>query len=306
MFKSKKLLGLSLGFIATISWASFYVVSRFAFGGYEDRIDPVFFSFLRFLFAGVFFMFIILFTGQRKKLSVAVKKDWKLLSLLALTGIVGEGVLVFWSLKYTTAARSSLFANTSPIFTIIIAVFAANEILNKRKCLGMLIGFAGAAFAILGNGSSDSYMTDSSVVGDLLALGSGVCWAAYTVWGARAAMRYGSLISTGAAIILGTAMLFFIVIFTNRPMLWDFPLNLWLAIIYLGVFANGIAYICWYAALKYLSPGELGAFGYISAAATIILSCIFLNEKIGLVFILSLSAIFVGVYLMMNEEKKSE
>ena len=37
-----------------------------------------------------------------------LKKDLVIFLFLGLTGIVGEGTLVFYSLKYTTAARSYL------------------------------------------------------------------------------------------------------------------------------------------------------------------------------------------------------
>ena len=83
-------------------------------------------------------------------------------------------------------------------------------------------------------------------------------------------------------------------------------LNIWLAYIYLGVFANGIAYLLWYIALKYLNPGEIGAFGYISVILTVIFSCIFLKEQLGLFFVIALLCVMVGVYLMMDKKKPTD
>lgn len=301
MFSRNKLIGFSLAFIPTALWSSFFIVSRFAFGENENVIDPVFFSFLRYFMAGIFMFSLIMYQGKFNIMARAIKADLWMFIFLGLTGVVLEGILLFWSLKYTTAARSSLFANTSPIFTVIIAIFALNEKPDRRKIWGMLIGFAGIFIAIISKSKGDLYLTSSTVLGDFLALGAGVCWAAYTVWGTGVTNKYGGFVSSSIIIIFGTVMLFVIVILTGRPMIWDFSLKLWLATIYLGVFANGLAYLCWYAALKYLKAGELGAFGYICALLTVVMSFTMLNEKFTPWFFLALCGVIGGVYLMMEK-----
>jgi len=303
MFNTKKLPGFILAFSATALWASFYIVSRFVFGENAEDIDPIFFSFLRFLMASVFAIALTIHQKKTYQLFHAVKNDFRMFLFLGLIGIVGEGILVFWSLKYTTATRSSLFANTSPIFTVIIALFALKEKLNLRKLAGMLLGFGGVLIAISSKSKGDLFLSSTSVIGDLLALGSGICWAGYTVWGIKVSKKYGSILSTTVVILSGTIMLFFIVILAKCPVRWDLSLNLWLATIYMGVFVNGLAYICWYAALKYLNAGEVGAFGYISLILTVIMSSILLHEKFSFLFFIAIFGVLAGVYLMM--EKRS-
>jgi drug/metabolite transporter (DMT)-like permease len=300
VFQGKKMLGLVLAFIATAFWASFYIVSRYAFGENDKVIDPVFFTFLRFMFASLFFLMVLGWRGKLGDTTRVFKKNLWIFGFLAIAGIVGEGILVFWSMKYTTAARSSLFANASPIFTVLMAM-AVGERLNRRKSLGMVIGFAGAAIAIFSSGGGDMYFSATSILGDLLALGSGVCWAAYTVWGAGVSEKFGSLASTAISIILGTVIIFALVICCGSPMVWSFSWKLWLAIIYLGVCGNGISYLCWFAALKYLKAGEVGAFGYISAALTALLSFTLLGETFTVSFFLAMGGIIFGVYLMMEK-----
>jgi drug/metabolite transporter (DMT)-like permease len=302
MFKGKKLKGVLLGFAATVFWASFYTVGRCVFGENEDFIDPLFFTFLRFIPASVFFIAVMAWRGVLGSAAMALGKNLWIYFFLALTGIVGEGALVFWSLKYTTAARSSLFANMSPIFTVLLAIFALGEKCGPRKTLGVIIGFAGAAAAIFGRGQSDMYISAAGVFGDLLALASGVCWAAYTVWGTGVATRHGGLVSSGLTIIAGTVLLGVLVLVTGRPMVWVFSWKLWLAVIYLGVFGNAVAYLCWYAALKYLRAGELGAFGYVSAALSALLSFLFLKESFSVWFFIALGAVILGVYLIIESD----
>lgn len=306
MLSNKRFLGLVLAGVATLCWASFYIVSRFAFGESATAIDPVYFSFLRFVFASAFFLAVLAWQGKLSKAAEAFRLDWKLLSMLALTGIALQGILVFWALKYTTAARGSLFANAAPIFTALIAFFVLGERLGWKGFLGMGLGFAGAAVAIMRGGGGDAYaQSDGVIIGDLLALGSGVFWAIYTVWGAKATARHGSLVSTAIAILVGTAMLFALTLAFGCPLELDFGWKLWLATAYLGIFGCGLAFLCWYAALKYLKAGEVGAFGYMSAALAALMSFLFLRESFSIWFFLALAAIVAGVWLMMDGQAKS-
>jgi len=306
MFSKQKLFGMILAFIATASWASFYVVSRFVFGESEIEVDPIFATFLRLAMGAAFFVFLLLFTGKLKDAQKAFSKNTWIFLFLGLFGVAIESVLVFWSTKYTTAARSSLCANLSPVFTVLMAWMFMGEKMNRYKITGMLLGFGGITIAILGNGSQDIYADSTSIIGDMMAIGAGVCWAAYTVGGLGIVKRYGSAVSVALVFVVGTIMLFLIIILTGRPMQWEMPLKMWLAYVYLGVFANGIAYLFWYTALKYLKAGEVGAFGYISVMLTVVFSCIFLKEQIGLSFIIALVCVMGGVYLMMEKKKPTD
>jgi len=77
------------------------------------------------------------------------EKDWGLFLFLAAIGIVGEGVLVFVATKYTPSARASLMANLSPVFTVLLSLLFAKEMLTGRKVTGMMLGFIGITAAIL-------------------------------------------------------------------------------------------------------------------------------------------------------------
>ena len=304
MFSKQKLFGMILAFLATASWASSYVVSRFVFGESKIEVDPIFATFLRVAMGAVFFIFLLLFTNKLKDAQKAFSKNIWIFIFLGLFGVAMENVLVFWSTKYTTAARSSLCANLSPVFTVLMAWMFMGEKMNRYKIIGMLLGFSGITIAILGNGSQDIYTNSTSIIGDMMAIGAGICWAAYTAGGIGIVKRYGSAVSVTLIFVIGTIILFLIIIFTGRPMQWEMPLKMWFAYIYLGIFANGIAYLFWYTALKYLKAGEIGAFGYISVMLTVVFSCIFLKEQIGIPFIIALVCVMSGVYLMMEKKEK--
>lgn len=299
---SSKIKGLALGGLATFFWASFYVISRLTYGKSEVSIDPLFMSFIRFFCASIFFSIIILWRKEAKVAKIAITKDFKIFILLALAGIFLQGVLIFYSLKFTTAIRSSLCANTAPIFTVIIAYVFLKEPLSRYRFIGMLIGFAGLLITVLGNKGSDIFAEKANLFGDFIAVMCGICWAVYTVAGIKVSEKYGGLLSAAISIILGTLSIFTFIVISGREMTFNLPYKLWFAMIYLGVCGNGLAFVCWLAALKYLTPSELGSFGYLTPAITILLAMIFLDEKVNLVFWVGLALILIGTWMMTKRQ----
>ncbi|MDD3927449.1 MAG: DMT family transporter [bacterium] len=296
MIRNKTLYGLSCGIIATLMWSSFYVVGRFLFGSYS--IDPVLLTCLRFTSASVVILIFAWCRGELKDIGTALTADPIRFSLLSLIGIVGEGVLVIYSLKYTTAARSCLFANASPIFTAVFAYFSCRELLTGRQLGGMILGFAGMAMVAASQNKGDIFMQTSGHGGDILALASGICWALYTVLGRRSSIKYGGWISGSVSIIAGSVMLLVLLAIMRIPIALDCSLSFWLYLLYMGIFPTGVAYILWIMALEHVEAGSLGSLGYLSALLTMIFSGLLLKEKMDLISIIGAVLVFTGAYYM--------
>ena len=88
--------------------------------------------------------------------------------------------------------------------------------------------------------------------------------------------------------------------------LQKFEPQLWAGTVYTGIVTLALANACWYAALRYLKPGVLGAFGYLSAAITFTLASIVLKEKFSVLFILAIILILSGMSMMMSDPAKDE
>ena len=209
----RALLGWGCGLCATVIWGSFYPVSRLLFGASGESVEPMSYTWLRLVLACLFLSPLLVRREAREQALRMVRGDKGRLVGLSLLGIVGEGLLVFWSTKYTTGARSSLMANTSPITTMLLAWLAGRETLTGRKLVGLAMGFVGMALLFQGQGS-DRYaeLGASTLLGDAMAFGSGCCWAAFTVFGERFSREYGGPLSSlmmfgvSAALMLPVAL----------------------------------------------------------------------------------------------------
>ncbi len=298
-----KLKGILAALAATAIWGGSYTVSRFLFHGGDDGFDGFGASFLRFAISAL-----ALFPALFKRREWAtLRRDWRrdlpMLVFLALAGYVFEGTLVFFSTKFTTSARASLMANTTPIFTVLIAAWATRERLGAKKLGGTLLGAAGIALTFTSQGHDLFSGTGSDAIGALLAVSSGICWALYTVFGAGVVKKYDPWFVS--------ELLFIIATLAMPPVLWicggkitlALDWRTWLGILYWGVCVSAVACGLWYVALKHLSPGELGAFGYLTPVVSLVLAMICFAERPSWHFCMALALIVGGVTLMVSTPK---
>ena len=145
---SNRAKGLLLGLVSTIIWGCQYSVSRFLFGTVEGEADPLCLMTIRLFLGALALAPVLFFNSGWGKVRSAVRDDMRSLIVVAFVVCILEGVLAFASMKFTTAARSSLLCNASPIFTVIFAALAARKWPTWGKNLGMVWGFVGLVFAL--------------------------------------------------------------------------------------------------------------------------------------------------------------
>lgn len=247
------------GLIPTLIWGNYYALGRFFFGTTGESFHPIQILFLRMLCASLFLLLVMAAQGRLPELGRLLRRQWQLALLLGLTGVTLEPLLQFWSLKYTTAARGGLLANTSPIFTLILAVLLGQERLNRNKTIGLTLGGIGVFVAFQVN-SVDLYSgTLSMLPGDIMALLGAVCWALYTVGGSRLKHNGDGLTGSTAALLYGTLLLLPLYLcLPEAPPLRAFSGPVWGMILYSGIIATGLANCLWFAALDHLSPEPSG------------------------------------------------
>ncbi len=144
--------GWGLGLLATVFWASLYVVTRLLFRQFHGGSLTL--TFLRFLMANVFFVGLAAVMGRGEELFRAlVRHGWTAFAFLGLTGVFREGAAVFDPTSTRQRRAVVCFANASPILTALIAAmllknphYPAHGRRNGRQgLLAMILGMGGQA-----------------------------------------------------------------------------------------------------------------------------------------------------------------
>ena len=170
-------------------------------------------------------------------------------------GLVTALHFIFYiaSLSFTTIAHSLSLAYISPIWVTLFSVFVLREPLPLRKYVGVGIVVIGIAIMV---GFEPNYTTCSlsgtgrcMIVGDVMALLSGLCFAIYSIAGRgerdrHPLFRYTTNVYGLAALWLMPVALFFT--FQHA----SYPLTAIGAVVALGVFPLGLGHTLYNAAVR--------------------------------------------------------
>ena len=107
---------------------------------------------------------------------------------LGVYGLFGFHFLLFMALRYAPPVEANLVNYLWPLFMVVLAPLLLRGVqLRALHIAAALLGFAGAAVAILGARSSTGALAGGWYGGYALALASGLIWASYSLWTQRVA-----------------------------------------------------------------------------------------------------------------------
>lgn len=213
------------------------------------------------------------------------------------------------AIYFTAANNVSIIVSTCPMFTAIIAaIFLHEKTITKNFVLGFVIAMTGIVLVTL-NGSSEFSLSPK---GDLLALGSAICWGFYSLFVSKInSLGHGNFASTRRiffwALIFMIPLAVYGLVFggkstsinfcpaenTARWSDWKNILNL----VILGVFASSLAFVAWNKTCKALGTVKTTAAIYMVCVVTIIFSFIFLGEKISLAGLFGTFLTILGLFI---------
>ena len=272
-----------------VFWAGNFIVVKGAIG----VLPPVGFTFLRYLLASATLLALLRWrTGT-------IRLPHGDILAIGLLGIVGFGCYqILWpvALQSIPAGDSALLIATTPVITALLAAATRADQPNAAKLAGALISFAGVAMVIAAGQRLD---LGASLVGDGLTLVAAVCWALYTVFGARILRRHSPLVATTWAIVAGT--LFLAPVGIAQLVSSDIHgvgLPVVLAIAYSGTLAAGLANVVVFHGLKLLGPTRVTALQSLVPALAVVLAAVFLGESIRPAQVIGGIVILAGVALL--------
>lgn len=285
--EKRTLTGHLLAIFSILVWGTTFIVTKLLL----EHFSPAAILFYRFLIG--YLMLWILYPHRLKT------RDFKEEFMFFISG--ASGVTIYFlcenfALTYTYASNVSIIVATAPFLTGLFAHFISKEKMKKSFVVGFILAIAGIAI-ISFNGSLALHLNP---LGDILALGASVCWAAYslvTVYVSRP--EYSS--------IAVTRRIFFYGLVSMIPALWICDYNFdttyllrpdTLGMIgYLGIIASGLCYIAWNKAMTYLGAVKTSVYIYLIPVITMIFSFFILGEKMTLISVGGCILILAGLFL---------
>lgn len=280
-------LDLALMISVALMWASAFVAIRFA----VPETGPVWLAAFR---VGLGFLALAPYAIWRGMVWPHSGGQWLLICGMAILNMVVPFSLIAWAGKTLDAGVLSLLMGTGPFLALIGShLVTDDDRLTPRKLISVGLGFAGilvvvgpSAVAGLGGGSLEA---------KLAALGASLCYVIAGLLIRRIDMPPVRL----ACLALGIGALALVAL----AFVWEGPPNrdmsatTMAALIYLGIFPTGIAYILRFHLIRTIGYTRFSLSINLVPVFGVALGVILLGEPLSLSLIIALTLVLAGLFV---------
>jgi len=278
---------------AVVVWGATFIATKIAL----QEASPATIVWIRFAIGVVILGAAVLL---RREFALPGRSDLAYLALLGFIGVTFHQWLQSTGLQTAQATTTAWIVASTPVFIAILGRLVLHERFGWLRIAGILIAALGV-LAVVSKGDPAALLSGrEGTVGDLLIFISAINWAVYTVLSRRELGRHPA-----------ARMMFYVMLFGWLfTTLWTFGLGpglsetaalsgrAWAAILMLGIFGSGLAYIAYYDSLQALPASQLGAFLNIEPLVTTLLAAAMIQEPITAVTLAGGGLILLGVYLV--------
>ena len=216
-------------------------------------------------------------------IAAAMAKPWpprrEALTLMLL-GVLGNGlyqVLFIEGIAHTRAGNAALVLAATPAFVALIGWMRGVERVSRRGMIGIAISVLGIGLVVSGRAPIGA--GTSTLFGDMLVLGGCVCWAAFTVLVKPFTTRVDAVQVSALTMAGGSIPLLLLSAPAIAATDWravDLPV--WGAIVFSGLGALVVAYLCWYRGVRVLGPTRTSMYGNLQPVVALLFAWVLLHE----------------------------
>ena len=224
-----------------------------------------------------FFVLAVVALWRRESLAVPTRL-WPRLLLVSALNVTAWMGLASFSLLWLAAAEATIVCYTMPVWASLMAWAVLGEKPGPARLVGMVLALSGLVLLVLGRGIDVGL---AKLPGVAFGLGSAILFSLGTVVTKRWPLGLPPVSSTVWQVGLGIAPLAVAALLVDRPALGGLSAGGWALIAYGGVFALGLCYLSWFAALGRL-PASVASLGtLLTPMVGVASAAIFLGEPFG-------------------------
>lgn len=254
--------------VLSMIWGSSYIFFKLAVA----EIPAPLLAWLRAIFGALFLGALFLAFGTSTK----IKKQWKVLTLVAVFASALPFVLFAYASKTVTASMLVILNATSPIWAAVFNTLWKKRLPKPLAMLGLLVGLLGVTFIVGHN------MSEIQVQGIALGIVAGLMGAASYGVASNLALGVGKdldpMTNALGCLVLGAVLLTPMAPF-NLPAAMP-GLQAILCTIAVGVLCSGLAYMIYFKLVRDIGPISALTVTFLTPVFGMLWSHLFLGESI--------------------------
>lgn len=261
------------------------------------EIPPITAAACRFLAAGIILLVFIFFQGHID--FKALRKQWLVIFLMALTGIFGYNTFFFIGLHMTSSINGSLIIATSPAFITLGAVLFLDEKWNRHIGVGLMLSFIGVVI-VISEGQLSTILNLKFNTGDLLFLGGLICWVSHGLLGKVAMRDVSPIVTTTFTTLIGAI---FLVVFSfveedgwkTIPMM---SVQAWMEMAFMIICSSVLGFLIWNYGIKQIGASRSSIYMNLVPINTALLAVFIYGSRITMAQIFGMIMVILGVYFV--------
>jgi drug/metabolite transporter (DMT)-like permease len=277
---------LGLGFF----WGSSYLWIKIAL----ETVPPLTMIAGRLVLASIFLWAVVLLT--REPLPRSARQYGHLL-VMALVNIVVPFILIAVGEQTIDSALASILNATVPLFVIVLApMFLPDERITWPRVAGLAVGFAGVILLVAPDLVN---VSDADLTGELLLLGSSLCYGIGNVYAKRNVRGLAPRIPALFQVFLAMLVIVPLALVIDRPFseVQPSPEALF-AIAWLGILGSGVAYLCYFTILRSWGATRTSMVAYLLPVVGILLGALVLGDPVTLNRVAGTALVIAGIALV--------
>ena len=285
--------------LAAVAWSSNMVLGRYV----EGEISPVLLSFGRW-FIALAVLLPFSFTQVRDALP-AMKREWRYILLLGLSGMAIFHTTVYLALQSATAVNAILIMAMSPAMIPLLSRIIRKDSLRIRQMAGIAISLVGVA-VIVTRADIATLTNIGFAWGDALMVMAMIFWSLYSVLAKRRpadippnAYLTGTILA--ALLCLAPVLALDLALWSDLPTTTEGAVKAGAVITYIAVVPSLLGFALFARGLEAVGPNVAGLFIHLMPVSGTILSILFLGEVLRPFHGIGIAFIAAGLFLTTRQ-----
>jgi drug/metabolite transporter (DMT)-like permease len=224
---------------------------------------------------------------------------WRALLRFVAIGTLGITLHQWLQVTGLVTAQASTTAwiiTATPLTIALVGWAALGERLGWHQWAGIALGTAGVLLVVSRGDWSALGAGRAGSIGDLLVSLSTITWALFSVWSRKSLQQHAAApmmlyVMAGGWIVSAAPW----VLAGGLAHVGRLDVTGWTAIVFLGVFCSGLAYVYWYDALRVLPTAKVGSLLYLEPLVTMVVASALLGEAITVASVVGGVVILAGI-----------
>ena len=276
--------------VAVLGWSGNFVVGRLVGG----QVPPVQLALARWVIAGAI---LLPFAWRHLRADARrLRRHWRVLTVLSVTGVAVFNTLVYRGLETTTAVNGLLLQSVCPVLIIVVTALLHREPPRAVQLVGLVVSLAGV-WLVITRGEPFGGLGLRVTVGDLWILLAVASYAVYTVaLRSRPPVHPLSLLvvtfGAGALVLLPFAA---VEVAGGRTIpLTPGALG---AVAYVAVIPSIVSYACFNRGVELIGGARAGQFLHLMPVFGAVLAFVFVGERLWWFHLVGAAIIAAGLWL---------